>query len=40
MRLSQEEAEKVLRMVEALEELEDVQNVYTNLNLDNVSIGA
>jgi transcriptional/translational regulatory protein YebC/TACO1 len=27
-------------MVEALEELEDVQNVYTNLNLDNVSIGA
>lgn len=40
MHLSQEEAEKVLRMVEALEELDDVQNVYTNLNLDNVSIGA
>ena len=40
MSLSQEEAEKVLRMVEALEELDDVQNVYTNLNLDNVSIGA
>jgi len=38
--LSQEEAEKVLRMVEALEELDDVQNVYTNLSLDNVSIGA
>ncbi|AWR87622.1 YebC/PmpR family DNA-binding transcriptional regulator [Meiothermus taiwanensis] len=40
MSLSQEEAEKVLRMVEALEELDDVQNVYTNLNLENVSIGA
>ncbi len=38
MSLSQEEAEKVLRMVEALEELEDVQNVYTNLNLENISV--
>ncbi len=38
--LSQEEAEKVLRMVEALEDLDDVQNVYTNLNLDNVSVEA
>ncbi|RDI96382.1 YebC/PmpR family DNA-binding transcriptional regulator [Meiothermus sp. QL-1] len=36
--LSQAEAEKVLRMVEALEELDDVQNVYTNLSLDNVSV--
>jgi YebC/PmpR family DNA-binding regulatory protein len=40
LRLGQEEAEKVLRMVEALEELEDVQNVYTNLDLDNVTIEA
>ncbi|MCS7057923.1 MAG: YebC/PmpR family DNA-binding transcriptional regulator [Meiothermus sp.] len=38
--LSQAEAEKVLKMVEALEELDDVQNVYTNLNLENVSVEA
>ncbi|RIH81747.1 putative transcriptional regulatory protein [Meiothermus luteus] len=38
--LSQAEAEKVLKMVEALEELEDVQNVYTNLSLENVSVEA
>lgn len=38
MSLGQDEAEKVLRMVEVLEELDDVQNVYTSLNLENVSI--
>jgi transcriptional/translational regulatory protein YebC/TACO1 len=27
-------------MVEALEELDDVQNVYTNLNLENISVEA
>lgn len=34
--LSQEDAEKVLRMVDALEELDDTQDVYHNLNLDNL----
>lgn len=40
MTLSDEEAQKVLRLIEALEELDDVQNVYSNLNLDNVSVEA
>jgi len=38
--LSEEDSHKVLRMIEALEELDDVQNVYSNLNLENVSIEA
>ena len=40
MALSDEDSQKVLRMIEALEELDDVQNVYSNLNLDNVSVEA
>ncbi|HEX7022688.1 MAG TPA: YebC/PmpR family DNA-binding transcriptional regulator [Trueperaceae bacterium] len=36
--LSQEDATKVWRMVEALEELDDVQNVYTTANLDNAEL--
>lgn len=40
MALSDEDAQKVLRMIEALEELDDVQNVYSNLNLDNISVEA
>lgn len=38
MSLGQEEAEKVLRLVEVLEELDDVQSVYANLNLETVSL--
>jgi len=38
--LGEEEAQKVLRMVEALEDPDDTQNVYTNLNLDNVRVEA
>ncbi|MER3479250.1 MAG: YebC/PmpR family DNA-binding transcriptional regulator [Meiothermus sp.] len=38
--LGEEDAQKVLRMVEALEDLDDTQNVYTNLNLENVSVEA
>ena len=34
--LSQEDAQKVLRMIEALEDLDDVQNVYSNLDLTGV----
>lgn len=33
VKLEGEEAEKALRLVEALEEHDDVQNVYTNINL-------
>lgn len=40
MSLGGEEAEKVLRMVEALEELDDVQDVYTNLDPASVPIEA
>lgn len=40
MTLGQEDAEKVLRMVEALEDLDDVQDVYSNLNLEGVSVEA
>jgi YebC/PmpR family DNA-binding regulatory protein len=38
--LPQEDAEKVLRMIEALEDLDDTQNVYSNLNLENVTVEA
>ncbi|RIH82273.1 putative transcriptional regulatory protein [Calidithermus terrae] len=40
MALGQEDAEKVLRMIEALEDLDDTQNVYSNLNLENVTVEA
>ena len=40
MALPQEDAEKVLRMIEALEDLDDTQNVYSNLNLENVTVEA
>ncbi len=33
-KLSDEDADKVVRMLEALEELDDVQNVYSTANLD------
>ncbi len=36
--LSPEDAGKVLRLVEALEELDDVQNVYTNLDPESVPV--
>ena len=35
--LSDEEAQKVLRMIEALEDLDDVQSVYSNLDLEGVA---
>ncbi len=34
--LPEDEAQKVLRMIEALEDLDDVQNVYSNLDLEGV----
>ena len=38
--LGDDDAAKVMRMLEALEDLDDVQNVYSNANLDNVSVEA
>jgi YebC/PmpR family DNA-binding regulatory protein len=38
--LSPEEAAKVMRLVEALEDLDDVQNVYTNLDPASVAVEA
>ena len=37
--LPPEEAAKVLRLVEALEDLDDVQNVYTNLDPESLQVG-
>ena len=36
--LNKEQSEKVLEIFNALEELDDVQNIYTNANLDNLEI--
>ena len=36
--LSASDAAKVIRMVDALEDLDDVQNVYSNANLDNAEV--
>jgi len=38
--LSPEEAAKVMRLVEALEDLDDVQNVYTNLDPASLQVEA
>jgi transcriptional/translational regulatory protein YebC/TACO1 len=38
--LPPEEAAKVLRLVEALEDLDDVQNVYTNLDPESLQVEA
>jgi YebC/PmpR family DNA-binding regulatory protein len=38
--LTQEQAMQVLRLVEMLEELDDVQNVYTNLNITDEAMAA
>jgi transcriptional/translational regulatory protein YebC/TACO1 len=38
--LSGEDAGKVLRLLEALEDLDDVQNVYSNADLENAAVGA
>ncbi|MER3483013.1 MAG: YebC/PmpR family DNA-binding transcriptional regulator, partial [Meiothermus sp.] len=40
MSLGAEDAEKVLRMTEALEELDDVQDVYTNLDPASIPVEA
>ena len=36
--LSKEQKEKIIEMVESLEELDDVQNIYTNANLRNIKL--
>ena len=36
--IKKEETEKILEISESLEELDDVQNVYTNVNLRNIKI--
>lgn len=36
VKVSNEQAQKILNMVDALDDLEDVQNVYTNLDLDDL----
>tara|TARA_Y100001970_G_scaffold5905_1_gene6582 strand:- start:2410 stop:3135 length:726 start_codon:yes stop_codon:yes gene_type:complete len=36
LNLNKEHNEKILEIIEALEELDDVQNVYTNINIGNI----
>ena len=36
--LNKEQSEKILEMLNALEELDDVQNIFTNANLENIKI--
>ena len=36
--LNKEQNEKTLEILSALEELDDVQNIFTNANLDNLQI--
>lgn len=36
--LSNEDAEKIVRILEGFEDLDDVQNVYSTANLDNISV--
>ena len=36
----QDDAEKVLRLIDALEELDDVQNVYSNGDFPDSALGA
>lgn len=36
VKVSKEQAQKILNMVDSLEDLDDVQNVYTNLDLDDL----
>ena len=36
--LNKEQSEKILEILRALEELDDVQNIFTNANLKNISI--
>jgi len=38
--LPPEEAQKVMRLVEALEDLDDVQHVYTNLDPESLQVEA
>ncbi len=38
MPVSGEDAEKVMKSVEAMEDLDDVQNVYTNADFDEESL--
>ena len=36
--INKEQREKLIEIVNALEELDDVQNIFTNANLQNLSI--
>ena len=36
--LNKEQSEKTVEILESLEELDDVQNVYTNANLENIKL--
>ena len=36
--LNKEQSEKILEILSALEELDDVQNIFTNANLENIQI--
>ena len=36
--LNKEQSEKTVEILESLEELDDVQNVYTNVNLENIKL--
>ena len=36
--LNKEQSEKILEILNALEELDDVQNIFTNANLENIKI--
>jgi transcriptional/translational regulatory protein YebC/TACO1 len=38
VRVSGEDAEKVIKLVEALEDLDDIQNVYSNADFDEETI--
>ena len=35
IKLNKDQAQKIIEITEVLEELDDVQNVYTNANLEN-----
>ena len=36
--LNKEQKDKIVEILESLEELDDVQNIYTNLNLGNIKL--
>ena len=36
--LNKDQSEKIVEILESLEELDDVQNIYTNANLENIKL--